>query len=140
MLEQNSNIKEQWWNILENYDTKNSSISIINLLKNILGKITNSKIELSLEITNKLLPYFFKYDLLTSQKDIFRLVIKNEFLSDTTFIKLLIENSENLKELYRIASKEDKDGFRNLLNEQRDSNVDIDNLAKYIDIRRTKEK
>lgn len=140
LLEQNSNIKEQWWNILENYDTKNSSISIINLLKNILGKITNSKIELSLEITNKLLPYFFKYDLLTSQKDIFRLVIKNEFLSDTTFIKLLIENSENLKELYRIASKEDKDGFRNLLNEQRDSNVDIDNLAKYIDIRRTKEK
>ncbi|WP_314296814.1 P-loop NTPase fold protein [Capnocytophaga gingivalis] len=140
MLEQNSNIKEQWWNILENYDTKNSSISIINLLKNILGKITNSKIELSLEITNKLLPYFFKYNLLTSQKDVFRLVIKNEFLSDTTFIKLLIENSEKLKELYRIASKEDKDGFGNLLNEQRDSNVDIDNLAKSIDIRRTKEK
>lgn len=140
LLEQNSNIKEQWWNILENYDTKNSSISIINLLKNILGKITNSKIELSLEITNKLLPYFFKYDLLTSQKDVFRLVIKNEFLSDTTFIKLLIENSEKLKELYRIASKEDKDGFGNLLNEQRDSNVDIDNLAKSIDIRRTKEK
>ena len=140
LLEQNSNIKEQWWNILENYDTKNSSISIINLLKNILGKITNSKIELSLEITNKLLPYFFKYDLLTSQKDVFRLVFKNEFLSDTTFIKLLTENSEKLKELYRIASKEDKDGFRNLLNEQRDSNVDIDNLAKSIDIRRTKEK
>ena len=74
------------------------------------------------------------------QKDVFRLVIKNKFLSDTTFIKLLIENSEKLKELYRIASKEDKDGFRNLLNEQRDSNVDIDNLAKSIDIRRTKEK
>lgn len=140
LLEQNSNIKEQWWNILEVYDTNSSSISLINLLKNILGKITNSKIELSLEITNKLLPYFFKYDLLTSQKDVFRLVIKNEFLSDTTFIKLLIENSEKLKELYRIASKEDKDGFRNLLNEQRDSNVDIDNLAKSIDIRRTKEK
>lgn len=140
LLEQNSNIKEQWWNILEVYDTKSSYISLINLLKNILGKITNSKIELSLEITNKLLPYFFKYDLLTSQKDVFRLVIKNEFLSDTTFIKLLIENSEKLKELYRIASKEDKDGFRNLLNEQRDSNVDIDNLAKSIDIRRTKEK
>jgi len=139
LLEQNSNIKEQWWNILENYDTKNSSISIINLLKNILGKITNSKIELSLEITNKLLPYFFKYDLLTSQKDVFRLVIKNEFLSDTAFIKLLIENSEELKKLYKIA-KEDKEGFRNLLNEQRDSNVDIDNLAKSIDIRRTKEK
>ena len=112
LLEQNSNIKEQWWNILEVYDTNSSSISLINLLKNILGKITNSKIELSLEITNKLLPYFFKYDLLTSQKDVFRLVIKNEFLSDTTFIKLLIENSEKLKELYRIASKEDKDGFR----------------------------
>ena len=140
LLEQNSDIKEQWWNILEVYDTKNSSISVINLLKNILGKITNSKIELSLEITNKLLPYFFKYDLLTSQKDVFRLVFKNEFLSDTTFIKLLIKNSEKLKELYRIASKEDKDGFRNLLNEQRDSNVDIDNLAKSIDIRRTKEK
>lgn len=136
----NNNIKEQWWNILKIYDVNNSSISVVNMFKDIKDKIINSKIELSLEIANKLLPYFFKYDLLTSQKDVFRLVIKNEFLSDTTFIKLLIENSEKLKELYRIASKEDKDGFRNLLNEQRDSNVDIDNLAKSIDIRRTKEK
>ena len=140
LLEQNNNIKEQWWNILKIYGANNSSISVVNLFKDIKDKIINSKIELSLEIANKLLPYFFKYDLLTSQKDIFRLVIKNDFLSDTTFIKLLIENSEKLKELYRIASKEDKDGFRNLLNEQRDSNVDIDNLAKSIDIRRTKEK
>jgi len=140
LLEHNNNIKEQWWNILKIYDVNNSSISVVNMFKDIKDKIINSKIELSLEIANKLLPYFFKYDLLTSQKDVFRLVIKNEFLSDTTFIKLLIENSEKLKELYRIASKEDKDGFRNLLNEQRDSNVDIDNLAKSIDIRRTKEK
>lgn len=140
LLEQSDNIDEQWWNILEIYNTNDSLISVKNLFKDIQDKITNSKIELSLEITNKLLPYFFKYDLLTSQKDVFRLVIKNEFLSDTTFIKLLTKNSEKLKELYRIASKEDKDGFRNLLNEQRDSNVDIDNLAKSIDIRRTKEK
>ena len=139
LLEQSDNIDEQWWNILEIYNTNNSLISVKNLFKDIQDKITNSKIELSLEITNKLLPYFFKYDLLTSQKDVFRLVIKNEFLSDTTFIKLLIENSEELKKLYKIA-KEDKEGFRNLLNEQRDSNVDIDNLAKSIDIRRTKEK
>lgn len=139
LLEQSDNIDEQWWNILEIYNTNNSLISVKNLFKDIQDKTTNSKIELSLEITNKLLPYFFKYDLLTSQKDVFRLVIKNEFLSDTTFIKLLIENSEELKKLYKIA-KEDKEGFRNLLNEQRDSNVDIDNLAKSIDIRRTKEK
>lgn len=140
LLEQNNNIKEQWWNILKIYGANNSSISVVNLFKDIKDKIINSKIELSLEIANKLLPYFFKYDLLTSQKDIFRLVIKNDFLSDTTFIKLLIENSEKLKELYRIASKEDKDGFRNLINEQRDSNVNIENLAKSIDIRKTKEK
>lgn len=140
LLEQSDNIDEQWWNILEIYNANNSLISVKNLFKDIQDKITNSKIELSLEITNKLLPYFFRYDLLIEQKDVFRLVIKNKFLSDTTFIKLLIENSEKLKELYRIASKEDKDGFRNLLNEQRDSNVDIDNLAKSIDIRRTKEK
>ena len=139
LLEQSDNIDEQWWNILEIYNTNDSLISVKNLFKDIQDKITNSKIELSLEITNKLLPYFFKYDLLTSQKDVFRLVIKNEFLSDTAFIKLLIENSEELKKLYKIA-KEDKEGFRNLLNEQRDSNVDIDNLAKSIDIRRTKEK
>ena len=140
LLEQSDNIDEQWWNILEIYNANNSLISVKNLFKDTQDKITNSKIELSLEITNKLLPYFFRYDLLIEQKDVFRLVIKNKFLSDTTFIKLLIENSEKLKELYRIASKEDKDGFRNLLNEQRDSNVDIDNLAKSIDIRRTKEK
>ncbi|CEN36627.1 P-loop NTPase fold protein [Capnocytophaga cynodegmi] len=140
LLENGSNFDEQWWSILEIYDANNSSISVVNLFKNILDKILNSKIELSLELANKLLPYFFKYDLLVDRNDIFRLVIKNDFLSDTQFVKLLSKNSEKLKGLYQKASKDDKDGFRNWLNEQRDNNTDIENLARFIDIRRIKGK
>ncbi|CEN47594.1 P-loop NTPase fold protein [Capnocytophaga canis] len=140
LLEQGNNIDEQWWSILEIYDTNNSSISVVNLFKNILDKILNAKIKLSLELANKLLPYFFKYDLLIGRNDIFRLVIKNDFLLNTEFVKSLNENSEKLRELYKVASKDDKDGFRNWLNEQRDNNTDIENLAKSLDIRRTKGK
>ncbi|MFJ1376820.1 P-loop NTPase fold protein [Capnocytophaga canimorsus] len=140
LLEQGNNIDEEWWSILEIYDANNSSISVVNLFKNILDKILNSRIELSLELVNKLLPYFFKYNLLIGRDDIFRLVIKNKSLSNTEFVKLLIKNSEKLKELYKAASKDDRDGFRNWLNEQRDNNTDIENLAKSIDIRRTKGK
>ncbi|AQX09680.1 P-loop NTPase fold protein [Elizabethkingia ursingii] len=131
-------VKEQWWNIFKIYDFNNSEISVVNTLKNILGEILTSKIVLKVETIKILLPYFIKYDLLKNNNDIFRLVIKNEFLSDSEFIELLISNAEYVKQIYRNTTSTDKDGFRNLINEKRDNNPEFESLAKALDIRKTK--
>jgi hypothetical protein len=127
----------QIWNILSIYDSNNPSISIVNSLKNILDEILTSKIEFKVDLAKKLLPYFIKYDLLNKQNDIFRLIIKNEFLTDSVFINLLISNSEHIKNIYKNAIQSDKEGFRNLINEKRDDNPEFENLAKGLDIRKS---
>ena len=139
-LKSGNNIKEQRWNILEVYDSNNSAISVVNTFKNILDEILNAKIVLDTEKAKRLLPYFIKYDLLNSYSDIFRLIIKNEFLSDSEFIKLLISHSEYIKKVYKNTSSTDRDGFRHLLNEKRKDNSEFEALAKALDIRKSKDK
>jgi len=133
-------INKQWWNVLEIYESNNSNISIVNTFKNILDKILTAEIDLKVEYTNILLPYFIKYQLLDKQSDIFRLIIKNEFLSNSDFLQLLISNSDSIKTLYAAAIKTDKDNFRNLLNEKREENLEFETLAKVLDIRKSKSK
>lgn len=139
-LKSNNTIDVQRWNILSIYDSNNSSLSIVNTFKNILDEILTSKIVLKVDTAIKLVSYFIKYDLLNSRNDIFRLVIKNEFLSSSDFIKILAFNSEYIKKLYKNALHADKEGFRNLLNEKRENNSEFETLAKSLDIRKTKEK
>ena len=137
-LKSSGKIEYQWWNILAIYESNNSTISITNTLKNILDEILNSKIELNIEIAKKLIPYFIKYDLLKEKNEVFRLIIKNEFISESEFIQLLINNSDYIKDIYRNAIQSDKDGFRNLINENREDNSEFENLAKCLDIRKSK--
>ena len=73
------------------------------------------------------------------QTDVFRLILKNEFLSDSDYVTLLISNSEYVKGVYQKASKQDKDGFRNIINDGRDDNDLIEKLGKALDIRKSKE-
>ena len=126
------------WDILAIYDSNHSTISIINTLKNILSEIFTSKIEFKIDSAKKLIPYFIKYDLLKNHNDIFRLVIKNDFLSDSEFVTLLISNSEYLKNIYKNAIQSDKDGFRNLINQKREDNSEFESLAKSLDLRKSK--
>lgn len=137
-LTSTNEINKQWWEILKIYDFNNTNISIVNTFKNLLDKIMTSKIDLKVEYANILLPYFIKYKLLDKQSDIFRLLIKNEFLSNSGFLQLLTSNSEYIKDIYRNAIRTDKEGFRNLLNEKRDEHDEFENLAKLLDIRKTK--
>lgn len=137
-LKSNNALDNHNWDILAIYDSNHSTISIINTLKNILSEILASKIELKIDTAKKLVPYFIKYDLLKNHSDIFRLVIKNDFLSDSEFVTLLISNSEYLKNIYKNAIQSDKDGFRNLINEKREGNSEFENLAKNFDIRKSK--
>ena len=129
MVKSNDKIVPQFWNILSIYESNNSKISIINTLKNILSEISVSKIEFKLDSAKNLMPYFIKYDLLKQQKDVFRLIIKNEFLSDSKFIQILIANSEYIKNIYKDAIPSDKEGFRNLINERRENNSEFENGA-----------
>lgn len=132
-------IETQRWEIFSIFDSNNSNISIVNILKNILDEILVSKIELKLNTSKRLLPYFVKYDLLKNRNDIFRLVIKNEFLLDSEFIKLITTNSNYIKDLYNNANPLDKEGFRNLLNEKRKDNSEFEDLAISLDIKKSKE-
>lgn len=138
VLKSNYPIDEQRWNILDIYDSNNSSLSVVNTFKNILDEILTSKIVLKVDTAIKLLSYFIKHDLLNGRNDIFRLLIKNEFLSSSDFIRLLTSNSEHIKKLYKNALPVDKEGFRNLLNEKRENNSEFETLAKSLDIRKVK--
>lgn len=137
ILEQGDEIEQQRWDILNIYDSNNSNLSVVNTFKNILGRILNEKIDLQVDLANRLIPYFIKYNLLSGCKDIFRLIIKNDFLSDSDFINLLIKEIECIKALYKNAGEE-KDNFRNLLNEKREGNAEIEKLAKALNIKKPK--
>ncbi|MBF04844.1 MAG: hypothetical protein CMP76_16300 [Flavobacterium sp.] len=139
-LKKGHQITKERWRILEIYESNSNSLSIINSLKNIRDEVLNSKIALDLDMVKKLLPYFIKYDLLANQTDIFRLIIKNEFLSDSKFIDLLISNSDSVEKLYKSSTQSDKEGFRNLLNEKREDNPQFETLAKLLDVRKAKRK
>lgn len=139
-LTSTNKLNRTWWNILDIYESNNSNISIVNTFKNILDKFLTAKIDLKVDYANILLPYFIKYQLLDKQNDIFRLIIKNEFLSNSEFLQLLVSNSDSIKTLYAQAIKTDKDNFRNLLNEKREENPEFETLAKVLDIRKSKSK
>ncbi len=133
-------LDKNWWNILNIYDSNNSSLSLINSLKNIRDQFLNSSIPLNINIAKKILPYFIKHRLLNGKNEVFRLIIKNDFLSDTDFIEILISNSEYIKTVYQEATQPDKEGFRNVINEKREENSFLEQLAKSLDIRKAKQK
>lgn len=120
---------------LEVYDSNNTLLSVINTIKNIRDQYLISNVSLDVSIAIEILPYFIKYNLLNGKNDVFRLIIKNEFLSDNSFVKLLIHCSNDIKELYQKANTE-KEGFRNTINEKRENNESIEELAKLMDIRK----
>ncbi|KIQ22768.1 hypothetical protein RT99_06665 [Flavobacterium sp. MEB061] len=129
----------QWWQILKKYESNHENLSIIDTLKNLRDQILNSNIDLTLEGAKILLPYFIKYNLLDSNTDVFRTIIKNSFLSDEYFNNILITNSDYVKSLYQKTLPDGKNGFRNTINEKREAVQSIEQIAKLIDIRKSKD-
>ncbi|PWN61703.1 hypothetical protein C1634_010515 [Chryseobacterium viscerum] len=129
----------QWWKILYKYEANHSRLPIGNALKDIRDQFLNNHIELNVETAKKILPFFIKYNLLEPSTDVFRTIIKNVFLGDTEFKEILLNNVSFVKDLYQMTSQSQKDGFRNIINEKRDSDNKIEQLAKQIGIRKTKE-
>ncbi|MET3538478.1 hypothetical protein [Chryseobacterium limigenitum] len=131
---------ERWWKIFNKYEANNSKLSIENSLKDIRDQFLNGHIELNLGTIQKILPFFIKYNSLDSSTDIFRTIIKNNFLDNNEFLDILLQNGDYLKNLYQATAQNQKDGFRNIINEKRDSNHKLEQLAKQIGIRKAKDK
>src|SRR5690606_22492585 len=130
-------LSDQWWSILAKYESNNSNLSIINTLKNIRDEFFTSSLNLDIQTANELLPYFIKYKLVEDNSDVFRKIIKNEFLIDEKFCAILKSNVEHIKSLYQKAHKDEKDGFRHTINEKREDLAFLEELAKLIGIRRS---
>ncbi|MFN4364130.1 P-loop NTPase fold protein [Chryseobacterium hispalense] len=129
-----------WWKIFYKYEGNNSNLSIENSLKDIRDQFLNGHVELNLVTAKKILPLFIKYNLLDPSTDVFRTIIKNSFLSNNEFLDILLEHGDYLKNLYQATVQGQKEGFRNIINEKRDSNEKLDQLAKQIGIRKPKDK
>lgn len=130
---------KHWWKIFEKYEANNSKLSIENTLKDIRDQFLNGHIELNLGTAQRILPLFIKYNLLDSSKDIFRTIIKNNFLDNNEFLDILLLHGDYIKNLYQATAQNQKDGFRNIINEKRNNNEKLEQLAKQIGIRKPKE-
>ncbi|GAB3428063.1 P-loop NTPase fold protein [Niabella aquatica] len=127
---------ESWWKVLEKYERNRDRLSIENTLKDLRDQFINGHIELDLQTVNHILPYFIQYNLLDATTDIFRTIIKNTFLNNTGFVQILLKNAAYIKSLYQATPQNQKEDFRNLINERRGENEAIEALAKSIDIRK----
>lgn len=131
---------EHWWKIFNKYEANSSNLSIENSLKDIRDQFLNGHIELRIGTAQKILPLFIKNNLLDPSTDVFRTIIKNTFIINNEFLNILLQHSDYLKNFYQATAQNQKDGFRNIINEKRDSNEKLEQLAKLIGIRKTKEK
>lgn len=135
-LKEKESINSIWRKAFDKYEKNNTTLSIQNLLKDIRDNVLNSNIDFNIEKALYLIPYFLKYHLLESNQDIFRKVLKVDFLSNTDYLNLLIENYEKVKGLYKSAKNDDKSDFRNTVNDKREENNSFEKLAKELDIRK----
>jgi hypothetical protein len=130
----------QWWEIFEKYESNNTQLSIVNVLKNLRDQFLHSNLDLTIETANIFLPYFIKYDLLGDTTDIFRTIIKNTFLTNDAFNNILLTNYEYVKSLYQNSSQDERDGFRHTINEKREEFDSLNKLAKFIGIKKSDKK
>lgn len=135
-LKEKESINSIWRDIFNKYEKNNTTLSIQNLLKDIRDNVLNSSIDFNIEKALYLIPYFLKYNLLDGSQDIFRKILKVDFLSNVDYLNLLLENSEKVKGLYKSAKNDDKSDFRNTVNDKREENNSFEKLAKELDIRK----
>lgn len=131
-----NNLNDKWWEILEIYNSA-KGLSIKQLLENIRDDFLNSKIELTIDNAEKITGYFLKFKLLKNKDSVFRTIIKNEFLENEEYVTFLLKNVSYINNIYDNLKQEDRQGFENTINANRDSNELIEELAKKIGIRKS---
>lgn len=137
------NPNNTWWDVQGRFE-EIENVSTVDHWKDVRDGIKSNEIEWgekNMEKVLKTLPFFFKnLSTLESDDDLFRKIFKNEFLSDTDYISLLLKNAKKMKILYKSVPYESKEPFRNNINDMREKNNEIDQLAKELDIRKSKKK
>lgn len=132
--------KQLWWGILDKVQrAQREDLSIAYLLKNIRDKIKEPKINWNsdnIQLVLKTLPYLLMdINVLLSDTEIFRLILKIEFLSNPDYVNLLIENKNNLKKIFDSINKKDKEVFVNTINEKKLENEQINELSEALGIK-----
>ncbi|WP_271425192.1 P-loop NTPase fold protein [Aequorivita sinensis] len=138
-LKENAIISDLWRKAFIKYEKNNTRLSIQNLLKDLRDEVLNSGIDFNVEKALFLIPYFLKYKLLEGSNDLFRKLFKVDFFANNDYVNLLVENSDQIKGIYKSANTDDKSDFRNTINERREEGNQYDKIAKLLDIRKSKE-
>ncbi|MBK5214785.1 MAG: hypothetical protein JJE55_14120 [Flavobacteriaceae bacterium] len=138
-LKENTTISHLWKKAFDKYEKNNTNLSVQNLLKDLRDEVLNSGLDFNVEKALFLIPFFIKYNLFEGCKDIFRKIFKVDFFSDNEYLSLILENSVQIKQLYKSANTDDKSDFRNTVNERREVGNEYDKIARLLDIKKSKE-
>lgn len=134
---ENHKLNDKWWKVFNKYYKADKNISFKKFMKNIRDVIIFGGFDLQLEEAKTLIPVLLELKILIGEKDIFRKIFKDSFLDDNDFVEMLIKNAEDLKKVYQNGKGDDPREFRNVINDKRKNNKNIDTLARKIVIRRS---
>jgi hypothetical protein len=127
----------EWEFILNSF--KESGVSIVNTLKDIRDVLYDNPSYTSVEIFKLLFNPFIDYSILRDKpKEAFRTFFKVQFLNDISILKLLIDNSEKIKELLNMSESHTTADFKQAIRDKKGNNENIKTLANKLDIRSTK--
>lgn len=127
----------EWEFILNSF--KESDISIVNTLKDIRDVLYDNPSYTSVEIFKLLFNPFIEYSILHDKpKEAFRTFFKVQFLNDISILKLLIVNSEKIKELLNMSESSTTADFKQAIRDKKEENDNIKTLASKLDIRSLK--
>ena len=94
-----------------------------------------------IELFTFLIEPFIKNSVLKDNpKEAFRTFFKTDFLNNKIILNLMLKYSESIKELLSVATKESSENFKQTLRDKKDSNSDVSELVKLLDIRSVKRK
>ena len=129
----------EWEFILDSF--KESGLSIVNTLKDIRDILYDNPSYTSVEIFKLLFNPFIDYSILHDKpKEAFRTFFKVQFLNDISILKLLIDNSEKIKELLNMSESSTTADFKQAIRDKKEENDNIKTLANKLDIRSLKNK
>lgn len=118
-----------------------SGINIENTLKDLRDIIYSNSTLITPELFTFLIEPFIENDIFKDNpKEVFRTFFKTEFLNNKTLLGLMLKHYSHIKDLLSIVSKESSDNFKQALRDKKDSNSDVSELAKFLDIRSVKRK
>lgn len=127
----------EWEFILDSF--KGSGISIVNTLKDIRDVLYDNPSYTSSEIFKLLFNPFIEYSIIHDKpKEAFRTFFKVQFLNDISILKLLIDNSEKIKELLNMSESSTTADFKHAIRDKKEENDNIKILASKLDIRSLK--